>query len=252
MREQQGDDLCRPTNPISPQRPATAPSHHTALLVLAALLLLQLGCQSTPPQALSPEQQLIAAADRGDSARVRQLLARGIAADTTIGSSNLTPLFLAAERGHAAIAALLIAHGADPNVRSDKEGFTPLIRASVQGHTDVVTLLLRSGAKINFQSDVGGTALMWATVRGQHETMQRLLSAGAAVNARGTRGESALLLAVKQQDTQAVALLLDHGANPHLEDLYDNTPLSTAREAGHSAILTLIQEQQQRIKERSI
>jgi ankyrin repeat protein len=92
---------------------------------------------------IDPEEML-QAAQRGDVAKVRQLLA----SDTTLvnakGVHNKTPLHLAAGNGHKAVVELLLGHGADFTLR-DHSNLTPLDRALESKHTDIAELLRKKG-----------------------------------------------------------------------------------------------------------
>ena len=88
---------------------------------------------------IDPEEML-KACERGDVAKVRQLLA----SDTTLvnakGAHNKTPLHWAAGNGHKAVVELLLSHGADFTLR-DHSNLTPLDRALEGKHTEIVELL---------------------------------------------------------------------------------------------------------------
>ena len=92
---------------------------------------------------IDPEEML-QAAQRGDVAKVRQLLA----SDTTLvnakGAHDKTPLHLAAGNGHTAVVALLLDHGADFTLR-DHYNLTALDRALEGKHTETAELLKARG-----------------------------------------------------------------------------------------------------------
>lgn len=89
--------------------------------------------------------EMLEAAQRGDVARVRQLLA----SDTTLvnakGAHNKTPLHWAAEKNNPELAELLVTAGADINAEVSW-GMTPLQWAANMGSRDVAQVLLAHGA----------------------------------------------------------------------------------------------------------
>lgn len=93
---------------------------------------------------IDPEEML-QAAQRGDVAKVRQLLA----SDTTLvnvkGAHNKTPLHWAAEKNYPELAELLLSAGADINAEVSW-GMTPLQWAANMGSRQVAEALLAHGA----------------------------------------------------------------------------------------------------------
>ena len=88
------------------------------------------------------------AADTGDLAEVRKILARGI-------NPNKGPetdgeiLIIAIIRGHTDVVHELLTHGAHANVEKDDGWGTPLMAAAKWGHIDIVRELLFYGADVN-------------------------------------------------------------------------------------------------------
>jgi ankyrin repeat protein len=93
---------------------------------------------------IDPEEML-RASERGDVAKVRQLLS----VDTTLanakGAYDKTPLHWAAEKNHAELAKVLLAAGADVAAEVTW-GSTPLQWAATMGSREVADLLLDHGA----------------------------------------------------------------------------------------------------------
>src|SRR5262249_24599402 len=91
-------------------------------------------------------EEMLKAAERGDVARVRQLLA----ADSTLvhakGAYDKTPLHWAAEKNYRELAELLVNAGAEINAEVTW-GMTPLQWAANMGSRDVAELLLAHGAR---------------------------------------------------------------------------------------------------------
>ena len=94
---------------------------------------------------IDPEEML-KAAERGDAAKIRQLLASDTTLANTKGAFNKTPLHWAAEKNYPEIAELLIAAGADINTEVSW-GMTPLQWAANMGSREVAQILLEHGAR---------------------------------------------------------------------------------------------------------
>jgi ankyrin repeat protein len=101
-------------------------------------------------------EEMLQAAERGDVAKVRQLLA----ADSTLvnakGPHNKTPLHWAAEKNYPELAQLLVSAAADINAEVTW-GMTPLQWAANMGSREVAEILLAHGAEpqLNMWSAAG-------------------------------------------------------------------------------------------------
>jgi ankyrin repeat protein len=103
-----------------------------------------------------------------------------------IQAGGSTALILAAQNGDTASARLLLAAGANPNdVAAD--GKSALVTAAFSGNTDVARLLLTSGADPN-TAGAGYTALHSAALRGDVVLVKALIEKGANPNATLTKG----------------------------------------------------------------
>jgi ankyrin repeat protein len=132
------------------------------------------------------------------------------------------PLARAAEQGDAAAVKRLIAAGADVNARDG--GSTPLIYAARSGDTEAVSALLDAGADPNARgcASWGWTPLIHAIHKYQNDAARTLVERGADVNGRAgdcasakiENGLTPLMMAAKYDDAEAVKFLLEHGADP--------------------------------------
>ena len=178
---------------------------------------------ATTPLVAAGEEDLIAAAERGDRIAVSRLLDAGAAVDTR-AVDGTTPLHWAARADSLTTVTLLLDAGADAEV-ADRYGITPLYLAAENGNADVIAALLDAGAQPNAVSPIGETALMTATRTGKRAAVALLLERGADVDARDAEfAQTALMLAVREGHPEAVQLLLAHGADVDARTRVGATP----------------------------
>ncbi len=91
-------------------------------------------------------EQLLAAARKGDLVSARALLEKGADANTKT-RYGASPLSYACDRGNLELVKLLIEKGADVDARDTFYKVTPIIWAAQKGHAGIVRLLLEKGAK---------------------------------------------------------------------------------------------------------
>ena len=87
---------------------------------------------------------LMYAAETGNLARLRFLLARGAAVDEG-NKWGSTALVCASFTGHLEAVRCLVEHGADVNAAMKDDGFTALMWASQEGHLEIVRFLVEHG-----------------------------------------------------------------------------------------------------------
>ena len=109
--------------------------------VLAAILFT--ACMVRPHAQFS---ELCNAARAGDTALIRQLVAKGADPNAPSGDNQWTPLLHAIHKHQTASVGALLDAGADAN-RAGDNGMTPLMMAAGYGYDDTVELLLTRGAK---------------------------------------------------------------------------------------------------------
>ena len=220
---------------------------------------------------------LVWAAEQGDLAAVRSLLANGVEVNTTYdfpvfkhvaaleaaATSNslqivkvliahgasvdamdnygYTALYLAAVNDHLDVVQYLVAHGADVNhVSRDKGGDTVLGIAAYAGHLDIVKYLVSAGANINLPDGKDGeTPLILANVDNNKFVVQFLVTQHAQVDATDNNGYTALCLAAAYDHLDMVQYLVAHGAdvNHVSRDKGGDTVLGIAANNGHLDIV---------------
>lgn len=128
-------------------------------------------------------QDLIDAAIKGDTARVKELTTQNADTKNDINTGDLTAaLMLATFNDHNETVKFLIEKGADVNGKMNN-GKTALMLAAGQGHVDIVKLLLDKGADVNAKTNNGETALIPAVFKGDTNIIKLLLDRGVDVNA---------------------------------------------------------------------
>jgi ankyrin repeat protein len=185
-------------------------------------------------------EQLIAAAERGDTTAALSLLAAG--ADINAQDARgRTAAMAATHAQHADTVQALIQAGADINLRDDRSD-NVLLYAGAEGLLDILRLAIAAGADTRLTNRFGGTALIPAAERGHVDVVRELLTTSDVdVNHVNRLGWTALLEAIVLSDggprhQQIVELLLAHGADVNLPDKDGVTPLQHARQRGFAEI----------------
>jgi ankyrin repeat protein len=189
-----------------------------------------------------PNEDLIAAAEKGDIATVQALLAKGVDVNAK-DKDGRTALMLASWKGQVEVVKELLAKSADANAK-DNYGGTALMFAAQEDHTETVQALLSKGADVNAADKEGNTPLHYAAAtgnlvitnwvgpylfeavtHGNKTTIDLLLANGANVNAKSKDGYTPLHRASVDGDKDVVELLLTHGANVNATTNDGMTPL---------------------------
>ena len=157
-------------------------------------------------------QELFAAAQSGDAAKVKTLLDSGVAHSAT-DEAGETALMHAAHAGHVAAVQLLITAGADVNAKSP-QGWTALAKAAYNGETErgyveVIEVLADAGASLDERIFFGITPLMLAAGGGDAPVVEWLINAGADVLATNEGGRTARLMANDKFYVDVINLLTE-------------------------------------------
>ena len=197
-----------------------------------------------PPSASAPNQALIDAAEAGDLARVRMLLAQG-ASPAFADGRGVTALIAAAYVNRVDIAQALIEAGADVNTQDRTRQSAYLISTS-DGFADLLRLTLRHGADVRSTDSYNGTGLIRAADRGHVEVIRELLKTNIAIDHVNRLGWTALLEAIilgdgGERHTEVVGMLITAGANVNLADGSGVTPLAHARRRNQTRVIALLE-----------
>lgn len=211
-------------------------------LIRMLVMSFALGAVGTSAAAADPAA-LLAAAQAGDTPRVRALLQAGTPVDPRDNSGN-TPLLLATAQGHTEAALALIAAGADVNLKNGMQDSAYLL-AGARGELAILRATVDHGADLKSTNRYGGTALIPACERGHVDTVRFLLEAGVDPDHVNRLGWTGLLEAVLLSDggpahQQIIKLLIAHGADVNLPDGDGVTALAHARQRGQEASAALL------------
>ncbi|CAG9463563.1 unnamed protein product [Pedinophyceae sp. YPF-701] len=190
---------------------------------------------------------LYQAAQRGDSAALRRLLAAGADPDAgkpvQAGScATVPPLCAAAARGHTEAIRVLLEAGASP------EGATPngaraLHLAARKGLTEAVRLLVAAGADTAAVDFSDHQPLYYACTVNKHDTVRVLAEAGAPTEAATPGGHPsvpALHVCAKKGHAASAGVLLACGAHVDVDDGRGMSPLYVAAREGHHQVVQLL------------
>ncbi|WP_339255233.1 ankyrin repeat domain-containing protein [Paenibacillus sp. FSL P2-0136] len=231
---------------------------HLLSLLLAAVLVVSAGCSGSAglmkenaednqlqEEVIIMNKQLIAAAERGDTAEVLRLLEAGADIQAQ-DESGRTAVVAAAYGNHAGTVEALIAQGADINIR-DRMLNNVLLYAGASGYLNIVKMAVEAGADTTLTNRYGGTALIPAADRGHVEVVKYLLEhSDVDIDHINNLGWTALLEAVilgdgGERHQTIVKLLLTHGADPAIADREGITPLAHAQSQGYTEMAAMLE-----------
>lgn len=151
------------------------------------------------------------AAQRGEFARLQELLDKGVPVDTLL-DHGATPLLLAAQCGHVDVVAELLRRGANVLFRRESDGVTPLITAINSGHAAAVGLLLdRRTVQASCKSSPLQVALFFVTSDETANVIAEVLDLW-STNEKGQGQEmniTPLRIAFSEAHLDVVSVLLD-------------------------------------------
>lgn len=178
------------------------------------------GERPTPPTpatrtAAVPSSELVVAAQQGDVAKIKALLAApGVNVNLSDPDTGRTALHWAARENRGEIVALLVEAKADINAQ-DRTGKGPLTLAAETGSVDATNQLVAAGASVNARDSIGGTPLTWACGLGTADTVKILLEHGADISVIDVNGLTPLIWAAGIGKPETVSILLQ--ANPTMD-----------------------------------
>ncbi len=169
-----------------------------------------------PAPALSADaEDFSLAARRGDAAKVKALLDKGVDVNTKF-RYDVTALFYACDRGHVEVVKLLLDRGADVNVRDKFYRASPLnwasspasVDAPTDAHVQIVKLLLEKGAQ-------GGEQVLVGAARNGNLAMAKVVLDRGGINAETLT--AALSTAMTNKYEVVAEALRAAGAKPPMQ-----------------------------------
>ncbi len=189
------------------------------------------------------------AAEQGDVARLKQLLAAG-ASSNSLNAQGHTALQLAAFHGRLDAAEALLRAGADVNAAGpgqckysfgggsvERHGLTPLHLAAIGGHALVIELLTIDWQASHSAGAAHGTPLHYATWHDDPAPARALLRGGACITALDGDGAAPLVWAAESGHPATIPALLAAGAPVDAVGKHSFTALHWAASGGHAAAL---------------
>ncbi len=195
---------------------------------------------------MKANEQLIAAAERGDTAEVNRLLSAGADIDSKDGRGR-TAVMAATHGNKPAVVQALIAAGANIHLQDNKQD-NPFLYAGAEGLLDILKLTIDAGADVKLTNRYNGTALIPASEHGYVDIVRELLTRTAIdVNHVNRLGWTALMEAIVlggggTNHQTVVRLLLEHGADPNIPDKEGVTALAHAESRGFKEIARMLRD----------
>lgn len=181
----------------------------------------------------SSKQALVAAAGRGHSSIVEELLMTmpELDVDTVDYITGENSLTISSSNGHTDTVSILLSRGAN-HEKKNRKGMSALLLAVKEGHWNIVERLIQCGADIE-QKDVNGrNSLMISAEENHVGIMIDLLKKGADHTIADKDGLTPLSWACLRGRLLAAKSLLEHNANIHHQDNHQRTPLDLAAYQG--------------------
>jgi ankyrin repeat protein len=196
--------------------------------------------------ASDPGKAVLTAVERGDHAKLKQLLKAG-APVTARNAQRATALLLAVRMRDVAAAKLLVEAGADVNAQDNIKD-SPFLLAGALGDVEILKLLIaaRPGPDFKRVNRYGGSALIPACERGHVDAVKLLIKAGVPVDHVNRLGWTGLIEAIILSDggkphQQIVKALIAAGADVDLADKDGVTPLKHAKARGYAKIIETLE-----------
>ncbi|MDI1246675.1 MAG: ankyrin repeat domain-containing protein [Rhodoferax sp.] len=189
---------------------------------------------------------LLAAAQQGDLAKAKKLLAAGANVNAR-DSYGRTAVHIATHARQRELLRVLAQAGADLALL-ENDRYDAVTIASVADDEDTLRVLLGLGATAKLTtSRYDGTALIAAAHLGRDGVVRQLIAAGAPLDHVNNLHWTALIEAIVlgnggPRHQEVVRALLAAGASTRLTDREGNTPLALAKARGYAAIVSLLEK----------
>jgi ankyrin repeat protein len=203
---------------------------------IASFVLLAALLGAAAPVRAGAYDDLIAAANRDDTAGVVALLQRGMDINSVDAQGNTLLMIAVRERNQPLLEYLL---GNRCNVLAkNKFGDSALMLAALAGDLGAVRRLIDAQAEID---PPGWTPLLYAAYNGHADVAAYLLERGARIDRQSASGLSALMVAAKNGHLEVAELLVQRGASTSLADQNGRKAADHAAASGNTRIVELLE-----------
>ncbi|KAL9837988.1 ankyrin repeat and death domain-containing protein 1A isoform 2-T2 [Geothlypis trichas] len=189
---------------------------------------------------LQSEKEFHDAAKRNDTARMEELIRRGVDIKAK-NNAERSALHWAAGAGSVDAVRLLLDHDA-PVDEEDSFGMNALLLSAWFGHLRVLQILVNAGAKINRVNRNGRNLLHCAAQRGHIQVMEFIMEdlEDMCVDETDKMDRTAFHLAAEHGQLEVVEFLIRLGCSHSAKDKEENTALHLAAKNGHLSVLEKI------------
>ncbi|XP_064099740.1 dentin sialophosphoprotein-like isoform X2 [Macrobrachium nipponense] len=184
------------------------------------------------------------ACKQNDLEKLLYVLVNGVSPNMKVKEyGNQTGLHVAASYNSLAAVHVLILAGATLDM-VDMQLMSPLMVAITKGHNEVVQYLVQAGASLMAKNQEGMTSLHLAAKCGNFVACQYIVDSGRltrhSINTQDEGGWTPLVWASENRYINVVKYLVDHGGNPQLCDVEQNTALHWAAFSGSTQICSML------------
>lgn len=184
------------------------------------------------------------ACKQNDLEKLLYVLVNGVSPNMKVKEyGNQTGLHVAASYSSLAAVHVLVLAGATLDM-VDMQLMSPLMVAITKGHNEVVQYLVQAGASLMAKNQEGMTSLHLAAKCGNFLACQYIVDSGRltrhSINTQDEGGWTPLVWASENRFINVVKYLVDHGGNPQLCDVEQNTALHWAAFSGSTQICSML------------
>jgi len=201
-------------------------------------LTLALGLVAAGAATAGSYDDILVAANGDDTAKVVDLLKRGMDVNTADAEGN-TLTMIAARNGNLELLNFLLTNRANPQKRN-RYGDNAIMLATFRGNMEGVRRLLDAGAS---PDNDGWTAMHYAAFGGHGDIATLLIDRGADLDAIAPNGQTPLMFAAGGGNLALVQILVEADADMDVEDYEGGTALMLALKNGHAAVVEYLRSE---------
>ncbi|XP_034949607.1 putative ankyrin repeat protein RF_0381 [Chelonus insularis] len=175
---------------------------------------------------------------------LRYLMNNGLSPDTLI-DDNISLLSYAVLKGNIRIVRCILAYKPNVNLHQNQQALLNSIHRSGNCSKRLVKMLYKYGFTLQ-PAEINPDLIYKAIINGHYEAVQDLLKLGVSPDFKISshlqieETEHILHSAVRAEDIKIVRLLLENGANVHLRDFHEQTPILIAAGTSNLCMIKLL------------